>query len=307
MNYIINKDIDTDNINEIYKEIQRLRCERNNYNINDIPRPSHIKRSDFDTTAGYKTAKEQHRLLYINTYHSLDNEIKRLQAINTNLCIEIKKKEDDKAIEEGTFYNNEEKEYLAIETAYKAEARKVANMKYHDANKEKLRLKALLNKHKKEQKEKELIKTPLNKHLILSFEIIKPLCLCCRTCNVLQISTLKKHSTSTKHKLFKSIISFIHYKRQTKKIKSIINSINKELCLFKKVVKKMKPNGKIGTMTNKTDIEICKYYNNIVEEIDDNKFIIKEPYINKVEYNSKYKDKLLLLQMRKVNIKKLNH
>ena len=42
-------------------------------------------------------------------------------------------------------------------------------------------------------------------------------------------------------------------------------------------------------------------------EIDENKYIIREPHINKVKYNNQYQDKVLLLKKRRVKFKNLHN
>lgn len=307
MNSIVFNKIDETDTNQLLKEIDRLTCEINKYNIFSIPSPKHIKREDYSNINDYIKAKGLFREAYKKAYYNIDNEIKRLRDLNTNICYERKKKEDEKKLEEGTFYNHDEEEYLKAVKKYKQISRKDHDEKYYQRNKEKIKQKAIIKKYKEQQKQNQLLNNIYIKHLILTNEIIKPVCLCCRRTDVTDFNTLKKHSKSVKHQLFKSIISLVHCKRENKKIKIVIDKINKELIEFKKNIRMKNHNDESVVIMNKTDKDVINYYNDIVDETDENNYIIREPYINKVEYNNQYRDKVLLLKIRKVNIKKVNH
>lgn len=305
---IINSNIDETNGLDILNEIKSLTVERNKYNIHDIPSPNHLKRVDFADTKAYKRAKDVYFEAYKNTYNNINNEIKRLHSINSNLCIEIKKKEDDKAIEEGTFYNNAEQEYLAIEKEYKSEVRKSVNIKYYESNKKQLKLKALMKAHKAKIPHINLIKKEKGNvfnHLLLANEIINPMCPCGKRCDVVNFKNLQKHFKIQKHQLFKSIIKLVHYKRLKQNINIITTNINNELIYFKKVVRVKKENKSI-TLTNKTESEIINYYNALLDDFDENKMKLRPSSINKVKYTEKYKDKVLLLKLRTINLKRVN-
>ena len=290
---ISTNDIDENNQQHLLKEIKRITKERNKYNIHDIPSPKHIKRNDYDDNKTYKKTKELYYISYKNTYNDLDKEITRLQNLNTKLCIEIKEEEDEEA--------------LQLKNKLKTESRKYHNNKYYEQNKLNIKQQSMVNKIKKLKNEIDSIDCTNIHHLVKSTEIIKPMCLCCRRCDVINYTTLKKHSMSLKHKLFKTIIKLIHYKRQKNRLKHVIKNINNELIEFKKNIRIRKENNRSAVIVNKTDREIVEYYNDLVDDVDENILKLREPYIDKVEYSKKYKKNILLLSIRKINIKKVNH
>jgi len=142
--------------------------------------------------------------------------------------------------------------------------------------------------------------TEYNKHLIKKFKIIKPLCLCGKKCEVITQKDLIKHSKLTKHQLFKSVIRLIHYERRNRKLKSVVNKINKQLKDYKRVVRnKCERTGKSFTVTNKTEKETIIYYNDLVEPIDENLLPpVRESYIEEKDDTTtrSYKNKLLRRQ-----------
>tara|TARA_R110000822_G_scaffold304932_1_gene430351 strand:- start:112 stop:1047 length:936 start_codon:yes stop_codon:yes gene_type:complete len=307
-NIIIETNIDETNNLNILNKIQLLITERNKFNIHEIPPPNHIKRDAYDDGKAYKAAKELYRINYKNAYNDRNNEIKRLQKINTELCIEVKKKEDDIALKDGTFYNADENEYLNHKKLLKIEMRKNINKRHYQNNKEELRLRALIKAHNEKIPEVDLIKKEsgnIFNHLLLSTEIINPVCACGKRCDVINFKNLQKHSKIQKHLLFNSIIRLVHYKRQRQRIITITKNINNELVSFKKVVR-VKKDGKSFTVTNKTESEIIKYYNALTNEFDENKIKLRPSYIDKVNYTKKYKDKLLRLKLRTINLKRVN-
>tara|TARA_R110002126_G_scaffold270360_1_gene414157 strand:- start:90 stop:353 length:264 start_codon:yes stop_codon:yes gene_type:complete len=87
----------------------------------------------------------------------------------------------------------------------------------------------------------------------------------------------------------------------------VIKNINNELIEFKKNIRIRKENNRSAVIVNKTDREIVEYYNDLVDDVDENILKLREPYIDKVEYSKKYKKNILLLSIRKINIKKVNH
>ena len=299
-NTIINTDIDETNTLSVLNEIQMLTTQRNKYNIHDIPPPTHFKRDDFDDTKAYKVAKDIYRESYKNTYNDINNKIKRLQKLNTELCIETRKEEDAIAFKNGTLYNPDEEHFLKN----KAVLRKDSDARYYFANKEKIKKAALLKKLKKNiEVYKKMKKEEGLGHLYLTNEVIKPLCLCGKKCDVVNFKSLKKHSNIQKHQLFKSIIRLVHFKRQKQRLIKIVTTINNELIYFKKVVR-VKKDGKTFTVTNKVESEIIKYYNDLVDDFDENKIQLRPSYIPKVNYTENYKDNVLLIKLRTINLKR---
>lgn len=314
MNNIVIKSIDETNASELLNEIDRLSKERSKYNINEIPRPN-IKKEDFTSTLYYVKAKELYRETYKKEYQMLTDELKRLNDINTNLCIENKKKQDEKAKEEGTYYNADELQYLKEKEEIRKISRKETQKKYYEGNKEKLRKQTLIKKCKEYENKIKSVANEHNKHLITSKRIINPLCICGKRCDVINFKNFEKHPKLIKHQLFKSIIRLVHYERRNKRIKKVIDKINNDLIYFKKYSRTDKEHitmsgkrkdkvEKTTVLINKTDKEIIKFYNDLVGEIDENKYKIREPSINKVNYSRQYKDKINILKIREVNLAK---
>ncbi len=306
MNNIIIKSIDETNACELLNEIDRLTKERSKYNINEIPRPD-IKKEDYTSILYYVKAKELYRETYKKEHQILNDEIKRLNDINTNLCIENKKKQDEKAKEEGTFYNADELEYLREQKDKKC-SRKEAQQKYYKKNKDKLKSNSIARQIIEKQNQIKSVANEHNKHLLKTNELIRPLCCCGRRCDVTKFKTIKTHSEKIKHQLFKSIIRLVHYERRNKRIKKVIDKINNDLIYFKKYERTRKGHsGKSIVLMNKTDKDIVEFYNDLVGEIDENKYKIREPSINKVKITNKYKNLILILSARIINLKKLNN
>ena len=296
------KDIDRNNQIQVLDEIERLKCFLIKWNIHadPKPRPLHIDYDDYgpNRRKEYQAAKDQYYKTYTDTCIELNDNIKKLQTINTQLCIDEKKQEDDIKIKAGTFYNKEEQEYLKELAEHRAESRKEANQKYYDKNKDKIakkkKIKRLIieNKVLKSLTDGVAEKDINDKFMIKDTFVIKPKCLCGNACDITKNETIKKHSSSVKHLLFKSIIKLIHYKRQNKKIKSVIDKINKDLIEYKKVVK---VDGK--TRTNKRNSEIIILYNDSCHPINENEtHQPREPYIQKVKYTDEYFENIVLLR-----------
>lgn len=312
MNTIIHKNIDENNRNEVLLELDRLRKERLKYNIDNIPRPSHIKREDFSEGFLYARAKDSYYESYIKQYKTLDDEVKRLQEISSELFYNEIKKEINEKKETISLVQRQiqiQNEYDNIDNdEYKRISRQETNHKYYQKNKDKLIIKSLARQHRNNEKKIKSITNDYNKHLINGdTDIIRPLCPCGRCCDLVNFKNSIKHSKITKHQLFKSIIRLIYYKRQDRKIKTVIDNINKQLIEFKKNVRVINHKGESVVVLNKRDKEILQLYNDMAGEIDENKYIIREPYINKVKYNNQYQDKVLLLKKRRVKFKNLHN
>ena len=77
-----------------------------------------------------------------------------------------------------------------------------------------------------------------------------------------------------------------------------MDKLNSDYIKYKKVIR-VTENGKSSTITNKTDKEIIKLYNDIVQPMDENKtHSLREPYIKAVEYTEKYKSNVLFLSYK---------
>ena len=281
------RDIDMKNLNEITEELDRLKNVRMNWNINTQP-TCNINYDDYGTErrAEYRALKDKFYLDYKTTCQEVNENIKNLQAINTDLCFEIKKEEDDIKIKAGTYYTADEQAYLDQEEAERKESKANANAKYYDGNKEILKKK----RRRKTLSEKINYKEQgIDMKMVRKGVMIKPLCQCGRLCDIANIKSIEKHSVLKKHVLFKSVIKYIHFKRQNRKLKKVIKKINDDYIKFKKVERKDE-GGVRKTGVTKSDEDVAKLYNDYLRPVDEN--IIHQPreaYINKVEYTTEYK------------------
>jgi len=279
--YISETDQDEDDIRpidmksqkEVREELERLRKLGGTYpNKDNIPSPTHIIRAEYDDVKDYQAAKDKYFKAIRDKCQKLSGNLKILHDLNTELCREAKKKDDEEAIKNGTFYNPDELEYLKVindKRAKRAEQINNASKKYYHKNKEKIKMKNQETKINDELADINV--TEYNKHLIKKFKIIKPLCLCGGECNIANEKKFKEHSTKRKHQLFKSVIRLIHYNRRSRKLKPVITKINQQLKDYKRVVRiKCERTGKSHTVTNKTEKETIIYYTDLVEPIDEN-------------------------------------
>ena len=284
------EEIDESNSQHVIERINMLVVERAKYNIENIPSPTMIKRENYIDTSSYKAAKEEYFSSYKNEYKKLDNEIKRLREINTKICFEDKKEIDKKAIDAGTFYSNDEYKYLNEKVERRLETSKKASKVYYEKNRDEIKLKRKIKQHNLALEE--IQKNKLSKYdnpLITTNKIIKPICLCGKKCDVIKFSNLQKHSNCDKHQLFKSVIALIHYKRQDKKLKNVIDKLNKDYINYKKVVR-VHECGRSRTITNKTDKDIIQLYKDFVRPMNENiSHQLKPSYIEKRDYTEKYK------------------
>ena len=273
LNEIKFNNIDEKNDHSIREELERLRkilCWEVKGNPENIPSPLHIRREDFSDASFYSKAKKNYRQEYTNSYNRVENEIDRLWSLNNQVVF---------------LQIEEEREKIKLK-------RQENNHKYYQRNRDKLKQSA-------EKVRRREIESNINEHNKILFEtgkIIKPVCFCGKRCDVLEFKNLKTHSNTIKHKLMKSIIGLVKYKRQFCRIKPVIKKLNRDLKDYKKVVRRIKPNGKSGTVTNKTEIETICLFNDIIKEVDENNYIYREPHINKVEYTKKYQDKVFLMR-----------
>lgn len=290
------RDIDMENQKDVINEIDRLKDFTIKWNIHADPKPPplHIKWEDYgsERRKEYQAAKDTYYSGYMKTCQDLNDNIKTLQGINTELCFNQKKAEDEVKIKEGTFYNAEEREYLNKKIEDRVESRKEANGKYYDKNKEKITTKRKIKKLEAKVQMLTEAKDEHTTHLVKSTMIIKPLCPCGRLCDITKIINIKKHSNINKHKIFKSVIKLIHWRRTDKKIKPIIKKINNDYINFKTSIRDGKK-----VRINKTDADIIKLYQDYIRPINENEtHQPREPYINKVEYTDDYKNKIMMLR-----------
>ncbi len=294
--------IDMKSQKEVREELDRLRKLGGTYpNKDNIPSPAHIIRTEYDDVKDYRAAKDKYFKTIRDKIIKLSGNLKKLHDLNTELCREAKKKDDEEAIKNGTFYTPDDLEYLKImneKKKHRAEQINNASKKYYANNKDDIRA---ANKRKRAEEKLDGVETnEFNKHLIKMSEIIKPLCLCGKKCEVITQKDLIKHSKLTKHQLFKSVIRLIHYERRNRKLKSVVNKINKQLKDYKRVVRnKCERTRKSFTVTNKTEKETIIYYNDLVEPIDENLLPpVRESYIEEKDDTTtrSYKNKLLRRQ-----------
>ena len=301
------RDIDMSNQKEIITEIERLKEFLLKYNkfADPKPQPTHINFDDYgnERRKEFNEAKTQYYKNYMDTCLELEKNIKNLQTENTQRCIDEKKEEDDIKIKEGKFYNADEEEYRRENEAHLKALKKRQNEKYYDKNKTKLKKKRVIKKSK----------TAVQKHvdidpkMIRNNKLIKPLCVCGggkgfgALCNVSNVKTIEEHSSRDTHLLFKSVIKLIHYRRRGKKLKPVIDKINKENERYKKIVRAGGYDGiKSYTKVEKTDKEITQLYKDYLRPIDENiTHQLREPYITKVEYTEYYKDDIIFMRSEK--------
>jgi hypothetical protein len=288
------RNVDMKNQKDVINEIERLKCLLMKWNIHaDIkPRPVHIKIEDYETRAEYQQAKDDYYKDYNDTCRDLNNNIKNLQGINTQLCFDEKKEEDEIKIAQGNFYTADEQKIIDEQRQIMKDKRKEYNAKSYDKNKEKNKRK----KNLKKIKQNKISVVGIDPKMVRKGVAIKPLCQCGRLCNVHDMESMKEHSVIEKHNLFKSVIKLIHYKRKTKKIKPVIDKINNDYNKFK-TVERVEVEGKSITLTNKTDKDIIKLYKDYIRPFDENlTHKPREAYMEKVEYTEEYKDSVLELR-----------
>ena len=295
--------INEDNHEEVIEECRRLVEVRMKYNIHTPPKPDHIKWEDygFEKKAEYKAAKDKHYKDYKTKCQTVERNIAHLHNLNTALCYKNKAVEDEIKIKNGTFYNADEKEELEqLHKEKAARRREVSNESsrvYYQKNKETVKIKRKIKEHQTALKEIEKKKCKDAEGFLanrIKGVVIKPLCLCGKTCDLIKFKSLRTHSNIEKHQLFKSIIALIHYKRRNgAKLKTIIDKLNSDYVDYKRVVRE-KRNGKSYTITNKTDKEIIQLYGDYLNPMDENEtHQPRKSYIEKVEYTNSYKNKVM--------------
>lgn len=284
------RNVDMKNQKDVINELERLKCLLMKWNIHadTKPPPLHIKIEDYGTRPEYQQAKDDYYKDYNDTCRDLNNNIKNLQGINTKLCIDEKKEEDEIKIAEGNFYTADEQKIIDEQRQIIKDKRKEYNAKSYDKNKEKNKRKNNLKKIKQNK----IAVVGIDPKMVRKGVAIKPLCQCGRLCNIHDMESMKEHSVNEKHLLFKSVIQLIHYKRKTKKLKRVIDKINNDYIKYKTVER---VDGK--TITNKTDKNIIKLYKDYLRPFDENiTHKQREAYIERVEYTEEYKDSVLELR-----------
>tara|TARA_R100000541_G_scaffold6306_5_gene13806 strand:+ start:2117 stop:3082 length:966 start_codon:yes stop_codon:yes gene_type:complete len=293
------RNIDMKNLQEITDELDRLKTVRMKWNIHTPPKPN-INFDDYgnEKRKEYQEAKDKFYLDYKTTCQDVNENIKNLQKINTDLCFEVKKEEDDIKIANGTFYSPDEIAHMNEEEKIRKDSRAEAQAKYYENNKKKLKKKTKIKKYKKNIIENEGVDPKMLRDGVM----IKPLCQCGKVCSVRDVVSIKDHSVNIKHKLFKSIIKLIHYKRKNKKLKPIIKKINNDYIRYKKVERKFDEE-KTYTGVTKKDIDVIKLYKDMLNPFDENiTHQPREAYINKVEYTDDYKDNVFEIRLEKLFI-----
>ena len=293
------RDINMENQKEIIDEIDRLKGYTIKWNIYADPKPPpvHIKWEDYgsERRAEFQAAKDDYYRGYTKTCQDLINNLKKLRNINTELCFNQKKKEDEIKIRDGTFYNAEEQEYLKEKKKKQKETRSERNARYYENNKDKIKKKTTVKKLKKNAQEC----VGLDPKMIRGGKFIKPLCVCGRICDIRTVTSIGEHQSNPnieKHLLFKSIIKLIHYRRKNKKLKPIINKLNDDYIIYKKSARR-DIDGVSTVMVNKKDKEIIKLYTDYLRPINENEtHQPREPYIERVEYTDDYKDAAFVLR-----------
>jgi len=284
------RNIDMKNQKDVINEIDRLKCLLIKWNIHadPKPRPLHIDYDDYgpNRRKEYQQAKDDYYKDYMDNCKDLNNNIKSLQGINTQLCIDEKKIEDEIKIKEGTFYSADDQKVIDEQNEKRRESKRIANAKQYEKNQQKIKDK---NKIKNLQKKVNTLTdgidaNNINSHLIKTRCIIKPMCVCGKLCDVTKFETIKKHSKCQKHLLFKSIIKLIHYKRGGynggRKLKRVIKKLEADYLGYKKVVRVL-VDGRSKTNIDKTDKDIIKLWNDKAHEIDENKcYQPRESYID---------------------------
>ena len=304
------RDINRENQGDVINELERLKGLLMKWNIHadPKPRPLHIDYDDYgpDRRKEYQQAKDDYYKDYMDNCKELNINIKNLQGINTQLCIDGKKEEDDIKIKEGTFYSADDQKVIDEQNEKRRESKRIANAKQYDKNQQKIKDK---NKIKNLQKKVNTLTdgidaNNINSHLIKTRCIIKPMCVCGKLCDVTKFETIKKHSKCQKHLLFKSIIKFIHFKRGGynggRKLKRVIKKLEADYLGYKKVVRLL-VDGRSKTIIDKTDKDIIKLWNDSAHEIDENEtHLPRESYIEKKDTSTDfYQDSLLICRWRK--------
>ena len=275
------RDINRENQGDVINELERLKGLLMKWNIHadPKPRPLHIDYDDYgpDRRKEYQQAKDDYYKDYMDNCKELNINIKNLQGINTQLCIDGKKEEDDIKIKEGTFYSADDQKVIDEQNEKRRESKRIANAKQYEKNQQKIKDK---NKIKNLQKKVNTLTdgidaNNINSHLIKTRCIIKPMCVCGKLCDVTKFETIKKHSKCQKHLLFKSIIKLIHYKRGGefhggRNLKRVIKRLEAKYLGYKKVVRVL-VDGKSKTIIDKTDKDIIKLWNDSAHEFDENK------------------------------------
>jgi len=316
-NIIISNQVDESDRDSLVAEVARLRASLDKYNIHEIPSPQHINRWDYGTKEEYKAAKDLYFKTYKGEFTILKDEMKRCENLITVLCRTKVEEDYQKQKKAGVIeYSADEKQRLKEDEELKTLSQSQANAKYYQSKGKQRLVRIGIMKHQRKiekiEKQAALKGEPLTEqaglynHLIKTKEIIKPLCLCGKKCGVIDITDMKAHSKVKKHQIFKSVIKYIHYKRQFNNIKKVVGDVNKDAIDFKRVVRKKRDDGSSFTITNKTEKETLEYYTTQCQPMNEDLVPpLRTPYIEPVKYTDVYKLFTLELRMRILYMKNI--
>ena len=137
------RNIDMKNQKDVINEIGRLKELLMKWNIHadPKPRPLHIDYDDYgpNRRKEYQQAKDDYYKDYMDNCKDLNNNIKNLQGINTQLCIDEKKIEDEIKIKEGTFYSADDQKVIDEQNEKRRESKRIANAKQYEKNQQKIK------------------------------------------------------------------------------------------------------------------------------------------------------------------------
>ena len=316
MNIIISKSVEEGSKESLMLEVARLRAKLAHFNIYEIPSPKHIDRREFATRDEYKAAKEQYFKNYRDEFNHYNERMKRCENLITEICRSNVNDEYQKQKIAGVIkYSADEQEQMKDSEELKVLSKSASNAKYyHTKGKERLvKIEALKLKKKMweerralpaELKNSSLYNTAVNRgellrHLNKTREIIKPLCLCGKRCLLSEWRDIKAHPTLQKHQLFKSVIKYIHYKRQFNSIKKAVGEVNFNVKDFKRVVRIKRDDGVSFTRTKMSEKEAIEYYNDECQPMNEGLVPpLRTPYIERVKYTEDYRLFVLELRMR---------
>tara|TARA_R110002012_G_scaffold71548_1_gene183400 strand:+ start:3176 stop:4126 length:951 start_codon:yes stop_codon:yes gene_type:complete len=295
------RDIDMNSKDAVKNERARITKLMDGYKYFETPRaPVDVEdyrtENSFDRD-GYKKAKDDWREKYIKDREKLAEVARKLDQQNTYLCQESKKKEDEEAIKNGTFYNADELEVLNERQDRRNEQMAEASKKYYHKNKKKITLKRNIKKQQLELATME--NKEVNKKLVKVSGVVKPLCLCGGPVNITVCKDIKKHSTLIKHQLFKSIIRLVHYKRKGLKLSNAVKYVNFVLEDAKRVEAVQHDDGSWSTTIRRNNKDNILYFNDQCVPYDESVApMVRRPTHNKKDYTADYKLNIAILSRR---------
>jgi len=295
------RDIDMNSKDAVMNERARITKLMGEYQYFTTPRAP-VDAEDYRTENsfdrdGYKKAKEDWREQYVKERQQLAAVARKLDQQNTYLCQESKKKEDEEAIKNGTFYNADELEVLNERQDRRNEQMAEASKKYYHKNKKKITLKRNIKKQQLELATME--NKEVNKKLVKMSGVVKPLCLCGGPVNITVCKDIKKHSTLIKHQLFKSIIRLVHFKRKGLKLSNAVKYVNFVLEDAKRVEAVQHDDGSWSTTIRRNNKDNIVYFNDQCVPYDESVApMVRRPTHNKKDYTADYKLNIAILSRR---------